>query len=116
LDGDAYSKITSPYDKVNWPLYGDAGTATLVEKGEYSDSSFELMTDGSGAKALIVPAGQCRNPATVENLQIKEKEDGNRRSDHQTIMDGIVVFNFTLRVVPKSVNNHHQRWWLECGL
>jgi len=105
LIGETFSKITSPYDKVNWPLYGDAGTATLVEKGDYSDSYFELMTDGSGSKALIIPAGECRNPATVENLQITEREDGNKRSDHQIYMDGMDVFNFTLRVVPKAIKN-----------
>jgi 3-oxoacyl-[acyl-carrier-protein] synthase-3 len=105
LVGETFTKITSPYDKVNWPLYGDAGTATLVEKGDYSDSYFELMTDGSGAKAIMIPAGECRNPATVENLKITEKEDGNKRSEHQIYMDGMDVFNFTLRVVPKSIKN-----------
>jgi 3-oxoacyl-[acyl-carrier-protein] synthase-3 len=105
LVGETFSKITSPYDKVNWPLYGDAGTATLIEKGDYYDSYFELMTDGSGSKALIIPAGECRNPTTVENLQITEREDGNKRSDHQIYMDGMDVFNFTLRVVPKAIKN-----------
>lgn len=40
LVGETFSKITSTYDKVNWPLYGDAGTATLIEKGDYNDSFF----------------------------------------------------------------------------
>jgi len=105
LVGETFTKLTSPYDKVNWPLFGDAGTATLIEKGDYGDSSFELMTDGSGAKALIIPAGESRNPATPENLQITEREDGNKRSDHHIYMDGMDVFNFTLRVVPKSIKN-----------
>jgi len=105
LVGETFSKITSPYDKVNWPLYGDAGTATLIEKGDYNDSFFELMTDGSGVKSIIIPAGECRNPSTVENLQVTEKEEGNKRSDHQIYMDGMDVFNFTLRVVPKAIKN-----------
>ena len=74
LVGETFSKITSPYDKVNLPLYGDAGTATLIEKGDYCDSFFELMSDGSGAKAIIIPAGECRNPSTVENLQVTQRE------------------------------------------
>jgi 3-oxoacyl-[acyl-carrier-protein] synthase-3 len=105
LVGETFTKLTSPYDKVNWPLFGDAGTATLVEKGDFRDSCFELMSDGSGANSLIIPAGGCRNPATAENLQITEREDGNRRSDHQIYMDGMDIFNFTLRVVPKSIKN-----------
>jgi 3-oxoacyl-[acyl-carrier-protein] synthase-3 len=105
LVGETMSKITSPYDKVNWPLYGDAGTATLIEKGDFSDAYFDLMSDGSGANVLIVPAGECRQPATAENLQITEREAGSRRSDNQIYMDGMEVFNFTLRVVPRSIKN-----------
>lgn len=105
LVGETFTKLTSPYDKVNWPLFGDAGTATLIEKGDYCDSYFELMSDGSGAKSLIIPAGEFRHPATVENLQITEREEGNKRSDHQIYMDGMDVFNFTLRVVPKAIKN-----------
>jgi len=105
LVGETTTKLTSPYDKVNWPLFGDAGTATFIEKGDYCDSYFELMTDGSGAKSLMIPAGQCRNPTTVENLEITEREEGNKRSDHQMYMDGMDVFNFTLRVVPKAIKN-----------
>ncbi|MCL2218655.1 MAG: ketoacyl-ACP synthase III [Chitinispirillia bacterium] len=105
LVGETFTKVTSKYDKVNWPLFGDAGTATLVEKGDYSDSNIELMTDGSGAKSLIIPAGEYRHPATAENLQITEREEGNRRSDHHIYMDGMDVFNFTLRIVPKSIKS-----------
>jgi 3-oxoacyl-[acyl-carrier-protein] synthase-3 len=105
LVGETISKITSLYDKVNVPLYGDAGTATLIEKGDFSDAYFDLMSDGSGANAVIVPAGECRQPATAENLQITEREDGNKRSDNQIYMDGMEVFNFALRVVPKSIKS-----------
>ena len=48
LDGETFSKIVNRRDKVDWPLYGDAGTATLIEKGDYGDSTFMLYTDGSG--------------------------------------------------------------------
>lgn len=105
LVGETFSKIVSSCDKVNLPLYGDAGTATLIEKGDYSDSFFELMSDGSGAKTIMIPAGECRNPATAENLQITEKEEGNKRSDNQIYMDGMDVFNFTLRIVPKAIKD-----------
>jgi 3-oxoacyl-[acyl-carrier-protein] synthase-3 len=105
LVGETFSKNTSPYDKVNWPLYGDAGTATLIEKGEFHESYFELLSDGSGANSIILPAGEYRNPATAENLQMIEREDGNKRSDHHIYMDGMDVFNFALRVVSKSIKS-----------
>jgi len=103
LVGETFSKITSPLDKVNAPLYGDAGTATLIEKGEFADTHFILYSDGSGKDAVIVPAGGYRNPATAENLKEVEMEDGNIRSGHHIFMDGMDVFNFALSVVPKSI-------------
>ncbi len=103
LVGETFSKITSPFDKVNAPLYGDAGTATLIEKGDFADSHFILCSDGSGRNAVIIPAGEYRNPTTLDNLKEVEMEDGNIRSGHQIFMDGMDVFNFALSVVPKSI-------------
>jgi len=103
LDGETFSKITSPFDKVNTPLYGDAGTATLIEKGNYENSYFELMSDGSGKESVIIPSGGFRNPSDAQNLVVEEKENDNKRSNHQIFMDGMDVFNFALRVVPKGV-------------
>lgn len=102
LDGEAFSKIVNPRDKVNVPLYGDAGTATLIEKGDFGESVFILHTDGSGEDAVKIPAGM-RIPLTTESLVVKERENGNFRSDVQLYMDGMEVFNFAIRVVPKGV-------------
>lgn len=103
LDGEALTKIVNPRDKVNAPLYGDAGTATLVEKNTcFGRSTFMLHTDGSGQDAVKVPAGM-RNPITAESLQVTEREEGNLRSDIQIYMDGMEVFNFALRVVPRGI-------------
>ena len=102
LDGEAFSKIVNPKDKVNVPLYGDAGTATLVEKGDFKESVFILHTDGSGEDAVKIPAGM-RKPLTPESLTVTERENGNYRSDVEVYMDGMDVFNFAIRVVPKGV-------------
>jgi len=103
LVGETFSKITSPLDKVNAPLYGDAGTATLIEKGDFGDSHFILYSDGSGKDAVIIPAGEYRNPTTAENIKEVEMEEKNIRSEHQIYMDGMAVFNFALSVAPKSI-------------
>lgn len=102
LDGEAFSKIVNPKDKVNVPLYGDAGTATLVEKGGFGESVFILHTDGAGEDAVKIPAGM-RNALTSESLIATEREDGNYRSDIEVYMDGMEVFNFAIKVVPKGV-------------
>lgn len=102
LDGEAFSKIVNPRDKVNVPLYGDAGTATLIEKGDFGESVFILNTDGAGEDAVKVPAGM-RNPITPESCVVTEREDGNYRSDLEVYMDGMEVFNFAIKVAPKGV-------------
>ena len=102
LDGETFSKIVNRRDKVDWPLYGDAGTATLIEKGEYGDSTFILNTDGSGEETLKIHAGM-RNPITSESCVEREREDGNIRTDLEVFMDGMDVFNFAISKGPKSV-------------
>ena len=102
LDGETFSKIVNRRDKVDWPLYGDAGTATLIEKGDYGDSTFMLYTDGSGENTLKIHAGM-RNPITPDSCVEREQEEGNIRSDLEVFMDGLDVFNFAISKVPKSI-------------
>lgn len=102
LDGETFSKIVNREDKANVPLYGDAGTATLIEKGHFPPSTFILHTDGSGEDAVKIPAAM-RIPVTTQALVVTEREDGNKRNDLEVFMDGMEVFNFALRVVPKGV-------------
>ncbi len=101
LDGETYTKVVNPRDRVNAPLYGDAGTATLIEKSpDFGSAHFVLKTDGSGADIVKIPAGGCRVPASAETLREKTDADGNVRSDCEVFMDGMEVFNFAIRSVP----------------
>ena len=104
LVGDTFSKIVNPSDKVNAPLYGDAGTATLVEKGHFSESFFNLFADGSGFNNIFIPSGQCRIPTNLENITSRVDKDKNLRSENELYMDGMSVFNFSLKSVPDSIN------------
>ena len=103
LVGEAFSQIVSDKDKVNAPLYGDAGTATLISKGDFGESQFNLYSDGSGFEAVQIPAGGARCPSTSETVKSRDMEKGNSRTLHQLYMDGLDVFNFTLKVVPSSI-------------
>jgi 3-oxoacyl-[acyl-carrier-protein] synthase-3 len=103
LVGETFSKIVNKQDKVNAPLYGDAGTATLIEKRKDSEAIFSLYSDGSGKNAVMVKAGEARFPDTAESLIPREQEDGNVRADNELFMDGMDVFNFALNVVPKNI-------------
>ena len=104
LVGETMSKTISPKDRVTFPLFGDAGTATLVQKNDQFETSiFRLSSDGSDAGILNMPYGGYRNPSSVEGLAEKTDAEGNIRTGEQLCMDGMEVFNFGLREVPKDV-------------
>lgn len=105
LVGETMSKIVSRYDKVNTPLFGDAGTATLIEKGEYGDSVFSLHSDGSGYEVMMIPDGGFRNPTTAESLVEETDANGDRRTREQFRMDGMAVFNFGMSEEPRDIKN-----------
>ena len=103
LVGDTMSKIVSKMDRVATPLFGDAGTATLVEKGDFGDSMFSLNSDGSGAAIMAVPYGGYRHPSSEESLKIVSDQDGSRRRGEDFRMDGMDVFNFGIKEEPKDI-------------
>lgn len=102
LDGETFSKIVNRRDKVDWPLYGDGATATLVEKGDYAPSTFILKSDGSGKDAVIIRDGM-RNKITPASCEENVEEEGNIRTGLEVFMDGMAVFNFAMKRVPKSI-------------
>lgn len=103
LDGETFSKIVNPKDKVDAPLYGDAGTATLIEKTQGESATFLLYSDGSGEDSVKIKGGAGRFPTTSESLIEHTDDKGNLHNDLQVFMDGMDVFNFVLRCVPKSI-------------
>lgn len=105
LVGETMSKIVSRRDKLNTPLFGDAGTATLVEKGEYGKSVFSLHSDGSGSDVMMIPDGGFRNPANADSLVEETDSNGDVRNRLQFRMDGMAVFNFGMSEEPRDVKN-----------
>lgn len=99
LVGDMASKTLSPLDKTRL-LFGDAGSATLIEKTEdCNQTHFAMKTDGTRFKSIIMPAGAFRNPqASSERV---EWADGNIRSDYDLFMNGTDVFSFSITDVPR---------------
>ena len=102
LDGETFSKIVNRKDKVDWPLYGDGATATLVEKGDFGESTFILRNDGSGYDSVIIKDGM-RNPVSAESLIEKRNENGDIHNGLEVYMDGMSIFNFAMRRVPQTI-------------
>jgi len=100
LAGDTISKYVSQEDASTKFLFGDAGSATLMETNEQAESMyFSLGTDGSGWQNLIIPAGASRNRISVLTSVLETDSDGNKRSRENLFMDGLEIFNFTISTV-----------------
>jgi 3-oxoacyl-[acyl-carrier-protein] synthase III len=104
LVGDTLSKIVSPRDKEVAILFGDAGTATALENTGWDKQIYNLKTDGSGKEAIIVPAGGSRSRPTSQHFEFLESDTGSSRRAIDLKMDGVSVFNFTIREVVKNIN------------
>lgn len=106
LTGDISTLNTSYKDKSAFPLFGDAGTATAIELDNNANPMlFNLQTDGSGYDAIIIPDGGIRNFANEETSFKYEKiSEGIFRNKFNIALDGIKVFNFSLREVKPNIN------------
>lgn len=101
LTGDTISRCVSPHDRGVAPIFGDAGSATIIENGSKDQTiTFSLHSDGTGYKHLIVPAGAFRTRSSEKTRQLIERKDGNLRSEEHLYMNGAEIFSFSIREVP----------------
>lgn len=104
LVGDVSTQTTSFKDKSTYPLFGDAGTATAIEfVPGVADMSFNLQTDGAGYEAIIIPDGGIRNLASKDSFIYEKIDEGIERNKYHIALDGMEVFNFSLREVPPNI-------------
>lgn len=105
LVGDTVNHFVSAKDRSTALLFGDAGSATIIEKSyTKSNSYFSLNTDGSRFKALNIPAGGYRIPSSFDTLAPVRYQDGSIRNLEQLSLDGGEIFNFSIREVPKDIS------------
>jgi 3-oxoacyl-[acyl-carrier-protein] synthase-3 len=105
LVGDISTKHISYKDKSAFPLFGDAGTATLIENTNKKEKiGFNLQTDGSGFDAIMIPDGGMRNHISKKSFEYKKISPGIIRHNIHLILDGIKIFNFALSEVIPNIN------------
>jgi 3-oxoacyl-[acyl-carrier-protein] synthase-3 len=107
LTGETYTKSIYAKDKSNRTIFGDAGSATMIEFEESEKEymhSFVLGTDGSGYQNLIIPHGGFRHPIDSTSDEEKTDIDGNVRTNRSLFMNGSEIFSFTISAVPKIYN------------
>ena len=103
LIGDARQEHPVTDDHSESMLYGDAGSAVLIERGE-GDVRGMIRSDGSGFKTLIAPFPGARYPVTV---------NGEVCSSDREIMDGNEVFLFAITKVPRLFKEFLESFGLE---
>jgi 3-oxoacyl-[acyl-carrier-protein] synthase-3 len=104
LAGDTVTQTINSRDRSTALLFGDAGSATMIERSETPvESFFMLHSDGSGHDAIKVPAGAFREPLNQADLTERTDAEGNVRRRDQLHMNGVEVLNFTLREEPAAV-------------
>lgn len=112
LCGDTVSKHCSPFDRQLALLSYDAGTATLIRKESNNNiAKFHLKTIGTGYRSLIVPYGGYRHRNGEQERT--EREPGIIRNDYDGYMNGPDVFRFSIKEVPKLVNEFDTKFSLE---
>ena len=105
LTSSVYTKYINARDKSARPIFGDGATATWLESGDSEGlSAFVFGSDGSRYDKLIIPVGGSRFMPR-DNPEVFSTDDNhNYRSNYEVYMDGMAITYFTLREIPKLVD------------
>ena len=96
--GDKMSSITNWDDRQTAVLFGDAGSAAIIERSDdpaLGFGDFVTWMDGAGGPFLQMPAGGSARPATVDTV--------NRR-EHTLVQDGKTVFKAAVAGMTRVTN------------
>ncbi len=96
IGAETLSRINDYTDRSTCILFGDGAAGALIQASDDESSTgflgFDLGTDGSGGKDLLLPVGGSRNPA---NMPFE-------RQDAFLKMNGREVYKFATRVIADS--------------
>jgi 3-oxoacyl-[acyl-carrier-protein] synthase-3 len=102
IGAETLSRIVDWTDRGTCVLFGDGAGAVLVAASDVPGGimAVELGSDGSGANALLVPAGGSALPASLETVS---------SGSHFIKMDGKAVFRFATRVMAQATRKVLER-------
>ncbi len=98
LVGDSFSKFTDMFNNNTAPVFGDAGTASLIEfDANASPIHFNINSDGANYDALICKNGGFKTPP---NKDLFYEDNGFR---YEANMDGGRIFEFTMAEIAPNI-------------
>jgi 3-oxoacyl-[acyl-carrier-protein] synthase-3 len=104
LNADVISRKVSSHDRNSNPLIGDGASVTIIERSQEPCTIYaNIKMDGTGAEALMIPAGGMKLPSSAATAEMKADAAGNLRSKDHLVMKGDDVFNFVQREVPPMI-------------
>lgn len=109
LAGDTPSVGIDLADRNVAPVFGDGGSATLLEFSEEKIiSNYNITVNSDGYEAIIKPASGYRLMQYFDHrdedlIQPIEKKSGGSNRLVDLYMDGLAVFDFTMNWVPQNV-------------
>lgn len=105
-NSDVLSHKVNKKDRNSYPLIGDGGSITIVEKSQLQN---EILcynkVFGENALSIHIPAGGFKLPSTDKTAQDFEDKDGNIRNLNNLTMDGASVFSFVQEWVPTMIES-----------
>lgn len=110
ITADTSYKTMSPQDRTMIMLFGDSGSAVVLDyenKDEFSSFKLAFRTNGHKFKSIITPVGAFRNRDIKPIDEIWS--DDIQRNDYNTHMKGMAVFEFSITDVPKLINDFYQQ-------
>lgn len=91
---------------LNDPIFSDCGTATALEfSPDAPPMHFDMHSDGSGYRAIILPVGGHREPVQPHHLIAKPDEHGDPHYATELILDGTAVLNFSTQRIPPAIRD-----------
>ena len=110
ITGDAVTRYINRQDKAIRTIFGDGYTATLLEASERDRvTGFDLGTDGSGLRDIIIEAGETALPCSGSTAAEEVNRFGNVHSQENLFMNGRRVLEFAQSEVPGSVRRCLER-------
>lgn len=98
LVGDTFSKFSDMFNDNSAPVFGDAGSACLIEYDENANPIFfNINSDGKFYDSLICKNGGFRNPVNKDDFY----ETGLYK--YESKMNGAEIFNFTIQKIAPSI-------------